>query len=195
MYGYEIAESRIGYGKGTKQILYLVQFKSKDICKDLLKDMSYNTTKKVKLPKQWFEFSKKDMSRIARNLFDADGGCSLRISYPKRKKCFEIEREIFLGCSNQKLRNQYKKFLAKIGIRTGESSNKLTITNRKMIQKFIDLIDFSENVLIGYDSKHWQGLEKRKLLRIIIDTYSIPWGHIQNFNNKEEIYNFWPNTR
>lgn len=171
---YDYKKLKIGLGKGTKRKLYLVQITSKNICTDLIKDMTYNTKQNVFLPDFWFELPKKEIQKVIRNLFDADGGCSLRIIWNKKKNCFEILRTIFLCSNNSKLRKQFKKLLNNVGIKTGESSDKLTITNKIMIQKFKDEINFSENVLIGYDSKHWQGIEKRKLLDIIIKSYSIP---------------------
>ena len=188
VYEYRVPRSRIGFGKGTKQILYIVQFRSKHICEDLISDMNYNTTKYATIPKYWFEFRNNEISGIIRNLFDADDGCSLRVAWLKRKKCFEIKKSIFLACKNPNLRKEYRKLLRKINITTGESSDKITITSKEMIQKFLDIVDFSKNVMIGYDSNHWQGMEKRYLLRRIIESYPIPRGQIQKFKTNKEIY-------
>jgi len=188
VYGYRIEKSKIGFGKGTIQTLYLVQFRSKSVCKDLLTDMTYNTNFEVKLPDFWFKLSENNTAMIIRNLFDADGGCSLRVSWLRKKKCFEIKKTVFLSCKNTYLRKQYRDLLKKLSINTGESSDNITITKRADIERFCDLIGFSENVLVGYDSKHWHGIEKRELLRKLIMTYSFPRGFIQKFENKEEIY-------
>lgn len=188
VYDYKIQKSRISFGKGTKQKLYLVQFGSKEICKDLLKDMTYITSKDVIFPDYWLKFQVKEISTILRNLFDADGGCSLRISSNKNKGCFEIERTVFLSSNNSNLRKFYRNLLNQIGILSGESSGKVTITNKVMMTKFKGLVNFSENVLVGYDSKHWQGIEKRRLLDTILKSYSIPRGYIQRFKTKKEIY-------
>lgn len=188
VYGYKIEESKIGFGNGTKQKIYLVQFRSKKICKDLLTDMSYNTKFKVKIPNSWFEFSESGIAMITRNLFDADGGCSLRVSWLRKKKCFEIKRTVFLSCDNKHIRKQYRHLLKKLKVNTGESSGNITITKRKDIERFCELINFSDNVLVGYDSKHWQGIEKKELLGKLIMSYSFPRGFIQRFKSKDEIY-------
>lgn len=191
VYKHKLPKNSVGKGAGRKQKLYIAQFKSKDICNDLLKDVFGYKTKSVKtfLPKQWFKFSHKELSYVLRSVFDADGGCSLRISWKKKKRCYEIQREVFIACENSHLRNDYKKLLNKLRIKTGESSGKITITNLDSIKLFKNLIGFSKNVHVGYDSKHWQGLEKRNLLNLILNTYSIKRGFIQKFENKEGIYN------
>jgi len=194
VYNYKI--KTIGKGKGTKKTLYLVQLKSKAICSDLMSDMNYNTTKSdISIPKTWFDFHPSKIADILRNLFDADGGCSLRISFRKDRKCFEIKRTVFLSCNNSNLRKDYRKLLQKIGIKTGESSDKVTITNKVSIGKFKELVNFSRNVHIGYDSKHWQGLEKRKLLDIILKSYFIDRGFIQTLASKRKIYNYLASSR
>lgn|GEM_PF-2907774 len=191
VYDRKLSKNSIGTGAGRRQKLYLVQFKSKEICNDLLKDVITYKTRLTKtfLPKLWFEFSNKELSYVLRSVFDADGGCSLRVYWKNKRKCFQIQREVFIGCKNPYLRGDYKKLLNKLGIKTGESSEKITITNLNSIKLFRDLIGFSKNVHVGYDSKHWQGLEKMNLLNLILNTYSIKRGLIQKFENKEGIYN------
>jgi hypothetical protein len=162
VYGYELPKSRIGFGKGTKQKLYIAQFKSKEICRDLLKEMSYNTSKEVSIPKYWFDFSEQEKARIVRTIFDTEGGCSLRLVWLKKKNCFEVKREVFISCENRKLRSQFRLLVESLGIKTGESSGKVTITNRRGIEKFRDSVNFSPNVKVGFDSKVWHGIEKKK---------------------------------
>ncbi len=106
VYGYQI--SKIGKGAGTKQALYLAQLKSKAICSDLLSDIpSYRTAPfedgkypETSIPDKWLEFSNEETASVLRALFDADGGCSLRVSESKKKKCLEIERTLFLSCKH-----------------------------------------------------------------------------------------------
>lgn len=189
VYGYRIKKSRIYVGKGTKQKLYLVQFRSKEICNNLMKDMNYST-KDGYIPEYWFMLSDSEVSSVVRNLFNADGGCSLRVAWLRKKNCFEIKREVFLACKNPELRKQCRELLIRFGIKTGDSSDKVTITSKEGLSRFKRYVNFSRNVLIGFDSKHWQGLEKRKLLSMALKTYSIPWGEIQEFDNKKNIYDF-----
>lgn len=190
VYGYEIPKSRIGFGKGTKQKLYIVQFKSKEICRDLLKEMSYNTSKDVSIPGYWFDFSEQEKTKILRTMFDTEGGCSLRLVWLKKKNCFEVKREVFISCENQKLRRQFRLLVESLGIKTGESSGKVTITNRRDIEKFRNAVNFSPNVKVGFDSKVWHGIEKRRLLDILLETYKLSRGVPQTFKNKEDFYDF-----
>jgi hypothetical protein len=188
VYRFDVPESRIYVSKGTRQRLFIVQFRSKEICKDLLEDMDYST-KRGFIPEYWSRLTDRDISAVLRNLFDADGGCSVRVVWLRKKNCFEIKREVFLACKNPTLRKQYRELLIRFGIKTGDSSDKVTISSKEGLSRFKKHVNFSRNVLIGFDSKHWQGLEKRKLLSLALKTYSIPWGEIQEFDNKKDIYN------
>lgn len=193
IYGYKIKKR--SFGKGTKQHLYIIQLKSKRICLDLLSDISgYRTTPfkdgaypEIKIPNFWQGLSKINLTKILRALFDADGGCSLRISERKKRNCIEIERTLFLSCKHPGLRKQYIQLLANIGVKCGESPDKVVITGKENFEKFRDLINFSEGVLIGYDSRHWQGIEKRELLDIIINSYNHDYGFLQKFE-KTQVY-------
>lgn len=190
VYGLRIPKERIGFGKGTRQRLYLLQLRSKYICSDLLKDMIYKTKgTDVDLPKYWFELPNEGRGKLLRYAFDADGGCSLRVTWLRKKHCFGINREVFLACKNLKLRKQFRLLIDGMGIKTGESSDKITITSRRDIEIFKNLIGFSAGVNVGFDSRFWHGIEKRKLLDIILKSYHIPRGFLQTFGRKEEFYN------
>ena len=189
VYGLKIPQKRIYIGKGTRQKIFIVQFRSKEICSDLLEDMDYST-KRGFIPEYWYRLTDRDISIVVRNLFDADGGCSVRVAWLRKKNCFEIKREVFLACKNPEIRKQYRELLIRFGIKTGDSSDKVTITSKEGLSLFQEHVNFSKNVLIGYDSKHWQGLEKRKLLSMALKTYSIRWGEIQKFEDKKYIYDF-----
>jgi len=186
-------EVKVGVGKGRIRKLFIVQLTSKRICSDLLRDFnSYVTSKDhIVMPESWSKFTIRELRILLRDFFDTDGGCSLRVSWRKERKCFELERTIFLSSRNDSVRKLYKILLKKVGIRRiGETKEKLTITNKEDIKKFAKLIGFSPGVRIGYDSKHWVGIEKRNLLRLIVKTYEFPKGFLQTFNSKREIISF-----
>ena len=193
VYGYRI--KKIGKGKSTKQQLHLVQLRSKSICSDLLSDIpSYRTAPfrdgsypKTIIPKTWSEFGNNEIATILRTIFDTEGGCSLRIVYRKDRKCLEIKREIFLSCCHPTLKEQYRQLLNKLGINCSEYPEKIVITSKKHFERFRDFINFSENVKVGHDSKHWCGIEKRELLDIMINSYDIFHGLLQKFD-KEQAY-------
>jgi hypothetical protein len=201
VYGYKI--KKVSKGKSTKQPLHLIQFKSKLICLDLLSDIpSYRTAPfkdgsypETKIPENWFRFSNNEIATVLRTIFDTEGGCSLRISWRRKRKCFEIERQVFLSCQHPILRKQYKQLLDKLGIKCSESSDKVVITGKGNYEKFRDLINFSEGVIVGYDSKHWCGIEKRELLYILIKSYDIPHGSLQKFKKNQAYSLLWPPLR
>src|SRR3989344_693260 len=173
MYGYKIG--KLQKGKSAKQQVFIAQFKSKEICQDLLSDIkSYRTAPlkdenypEINLPKMWSTCKTNEIAIILRTIFDTDGGCSLRVAWRDERKCFEIERTLFIACQHPMLKIQYKELLNKLGVKCSISKDKITITNKGNFELFRKLINFSDGVLIGYDSKHWQGIEKKELLDAI----------------------------
>ena len=190
VYGYKI--NKLQNGKSAKQQVFIAQLKSKDICQDLLSDIeSYRTAPlkdgsfpEINLPKIWLSFNANERASILRAIFDTDGGCSLRVAWRNARKCFEIERTLFISCKHPALKTQYKNMLDKLGIRCSINSDRVAITNKENYELFKKLINFSDGVLVGYDSKHWQGIEKKELLNTIIKSYNISRGLIQKFEKK-----------
>ena len=196
VYGYQV--KTIGNGKGTKQHLFLVQLKSKAICGDLLSDVAtYRTSPfedgkypETKVPESWYNLDTDQLIPIMRALFDTEGGCSLRVVYIKKKHCIQTQRELFVSCCHPELKKNYKILLEKVGIKCTESNTKLILISKENFIKFRRVINFSKGILVGYDSKHWHGIEKRKLLDLMIKSYDIPHGFLQKIG-KEQFYSLY----
>lgn len=192
---YDRKTGKLQNGKSAKQHVFITQLKSKEICQDLLYDVQTYRTSPFKdesypetnLPKLWTQFNNEEIAIILRTIFDTDGGCSLRVAWRGERKCFEIERTLFIACQHPMLKIQYKELLNKLGVKCSISKDKITITSKENFELFRKLINFSDGVLIGYDSKHWQGIEKKELLSAIIQSYNISHGSIQKFE-KNQIY-------
>lgn len=196
VYGYRISKGYIQRGCSTNLPVTAVQFPSKEIVGDLLSDTpGYRTDPlkdgsypKARIPKGWYALTDAQLGSVLRSAFDADGACSLRISESSKKKCFELEREVLLACWHPVLRKQYAELVNRLGVKATMHKDRVCITGEDDFRKFRETIGFSHGVLISSKSKWWQGIEKRKLLDLVLHTYTFPYGHLQRFGAKRAIY-------
>ena len=110
--------------------------------------------------------------------FSCDGGISFYPAYTKTQrgeKKFLI-RTIFLSCAHTKLRSDYIRLLAALGVeaRNVAGDGKVKIENRKNIEKFYQHVGFLKNVEITNHSKFWRKSAKQEILKMLIDSYIEP---------------------
>lgn len=196
VYGYTISKGYFQPGKSSRLPVTAIQFPSKVIVNDLLSDVpGYRTDPyedrsypQACLPESWYALPEEQLAVVLRCAFDADGGCSLRISRSAKKKCFEVERQVFLTCWHPILRKQYAELVNKLGIKATTHKDRVSITGEDDFSAFAERIGFSPGVLISYKSRWWQGIEKRRLLELILHTYTFPYGHLRQFDARTAIY-------
>lgn len=196
VYGYTISKGYFQPGKSSRLPVTAIQFPSKVIVNDLLSDVpGYRTDPyedgsypEARLPESWYALPKEQLAEVLRSAFDADGGCSLRVSEITSKQCFQLERQVFLTCWHPVLRKQYAELVNKLGIQATTHKDRISITGENDYSAFAERIGFSPGVLISYKSRWWQGIEKRRLLGLILHTYTFPYGYLQQFDTKPAIY-------
>lgn len=196
VYGYTISKGYIQSGKAGRLPVTVVQFPSKEIVNDLLSDTpGYRTDPRkdgtypdARVPKSWYALNDAQLVEVLRSAFDCDGGCSLRISESRKKDCYELERSVFLACWHPVLRKQYAELVNMLGITAAAHKDRVSLSSEENFKKFKDIINFSPNVNITFKSRWWQGIEKRKLLDLILHTYSFSYGYLQQFDGKTAIY-------
>lgn len=110
--------------------------------------------------------------------FSCDGGISFYPAYTRierGQKRFLI-RTIFLSCAHTKLRSEYIRLLAALGVEARDvaGDGKVKIENRENIEKFYRHVGFLENIEITDHSKFWRKRTKQEILKMLVDSYSEP---------------------
>lgn len=107
--------------------------------------------------------------------FSCDGGISF---YPAHKANKVVKRNflirtIFLSCAHLKLRDDYLKLLAELGIgaRNVPGDNKIKMETESGIRKFAEKVGFFDEVEVTNHSKHWRGYTKNQVLELLVRSY------------------------
>lgn len=132
-----------------------------------------------RIPEEIFS-SKESTKRFLRVYFTCDGGLSLTLG--KNKNGLFIVRRLFLSVGHPKLRKDLMKLLGMLGFKPVYYSDQIRIISRKEFSKFKDEIGFVENSKVGGNSSRFCGLEKNRLLDIIIKSYENPSIMIKKLN-------------
>ena len=105
--------------------------------------------------------------------FSCDGGVNL---YVARNRYTWLIRNVYLACKHPVLIKQYFNLLKKIGV-TGkilQENNLIRIQGKKDLKIFADKVGFMKGVQITQHSAYWEGIEKEKVLQLLIASYGNP---------------------
>lgn len=148
----------------------------------------------VKIPEIVFR-NKKNKINFLQALFNSEGSVALNVS--KNRKWWVITRYVKFSSKNLTILKTVKKILLSLEISCRISSLKnpkeITIQGKENLIKFSRLINFMYGIEISPFSI-WGGYEKNKILKLAIISYKLKRGFLQQFRNKEEIYNFLQNS-
>lgn len=114
--------------------------------------------------------------------FSCDGGVNLYIArnkqrlFPNRNIYTWLIRNVYLACSHPILIEQYYHLLKKVGINSKIlwKDGWIRIQGRKDLEDFANKVGFMEGVQITQHSAYWQGIEKQKVLHLLIASYGNP---------------------
>ena len=84
-----------------------------------------------------------------------------------------LERNVSLACHHPVLRKQYHRLLELVGIESVniESDKVIKIRKRENLERFAKEVGFINGIKTTRHSKFWIGVEKNKVLRIMLDSY------------------------
>lgn len=110
-----------------------------------------------------------------RTVFSMDGGVKFYTAKSKNGTQW-LERCITLACHHPKLRRQYTELLKAVGVNAINiySDKVIKIRRRENFEKFIRKISFLPGIKTTRHSKFWVGVEKNKVLRMMVDSYLNP---------------------
>lgn len=131
----------------------------------------------VSIPVQ--KIIKSDKTRIfLRTAFSMDGGVKFYSARDKmniHKKRW-LERNISLACHHPVLRKQYLILLYSLGIKAIniEGDKVIKIRRRENLEKFANEVGFLKGIKTTFHSKFWIGIEKNKVMRLMVNSYKNP---------------------
>ena len=124
------------------------------------------------LPKQVFKH-KSIAKQFLRNYITCDGGVS--VTYAKNNKgSLFLVRKIFIAVEHPTLNKQLTELLINLGYSPCAYEDQVRLTRKEDIKKFKKEIGFIKGAKISNDSKYLNGLEKNKVLDMIIESYQNP---------------------
>ena len=166
---------------------YIAVLTSKTIGNYLIREFGHFKTLKSKSGKypivsipaqQLIAYGKAEI--FLQTAFSMDGGIKFYVANNKKRETKWLERNITLACHHPVLRKQYQQLLQSIGIECVniESDKVIKIRKRENLKKFAVQIGFVDGITTTKHSKFWFGIEKNKVLEMMIDSYDNPSKYI-----------------
>ncbi len=105
--------------------------------------------------------------------FSCDGGVNL---YVAKNRYRWLIRNVYLACKHPVLIKQYYNLLKKVGVAAKIlwQDNLIRIQGKQNLEDFANKVGFMEGVQITQHSAYWQGIEKQKVLHLLIASYGNP---------------------
>jgi hypothetical protein len=113
--------------------------------------------------------STQNLQAFIRAFFSAEGSVVLGCKWNKCKKLWVINKRVQVTIKNNSLKEFITKVLRKLGFQPKLWKNEVALTKKQDIIKFSEKIRFFDGVNISKKSRRWFGIEKNKLLDLIVD--------------------------
>jgi len=128
-----------------------------------------------------------NLQAFLKAFFSAEGSVILGCKWNKYKKLWVINKRIQVTIKNDSLKEFITKVLIKLGFQPAVWKNEVVLTRKQDIIKFSKKVRFFDSVNISRKSKVWFGIEKNKLLDLIVDLCE---RKINSFRSIKEWENF-----
>jgi hypothetical protein len=106
---------------------------------------------------------------LIRSFFSAEGSVILGCKWHTHKKLWVINKRIQATSKNDSLKNFVAEALKKLGFSPVVWKREVALTRKKYILRFAKEIRFLDGVKISQKSRIWHGIEKNKLLDVVVD--------------------------
>lgn len=129
-----------------------------------------------------------NVQTFLKTVFSMDGGVKFYIANSRGNYKW-LERNISLACHHPILRMQYKKLLKSIGIKSVniEADNVIKIRRKENLEKFAKEVGFIDGIATTRHSKFWVGVDKNKVLQMMVDSYNDPAIYISTIINSNVV--------
>jgi len=110
-----------------------------------------------------------NLQAFLRAFFSAEGSVVLGCKWNKYKKLWVINKRIQVTIKNDSLKEFITKVLRKLGFQPAVWKNEVVLSRKQDIIQFSKKIRFFDGVNVSKKSRVWFGIEKNKLLDLIVD--------------------------
>lgn len=166
---------------------YFAVLTSKEIGNYLIKSFGHFRTLKfcdgsyptVSIPvDKLIECGKADI--FLKTVFSMDGGVKFYVVKNNKIGTKWLERNVSLSCHHPVLRRQYLRLVQSCGIDSIniEADKVIKICGRENLEKFRTRVGFLEGIKTTRHSKFWVGVEKNKVLDMLVDSYRNPASYL-----------------
>ncbi len=148
---------------------YVVRFCSKKIVEDLSRYSSYSSSE-GNIPKEIIGGSKEWKIDFLKCFWNDEGMVGF-VDFKDRYGRRHINRYVEAFQKNKKILFELSELHKSLGINTRINGNKIIISDKKNLELFSKIINFTPNVRVSYPKSKWNGKEKRNVLKIAIESY------------------------
>lgn len=116
------------------------------------------------------------ISEFLKVAFSCDGGVNLYVARVSKTSYKFLIRNVYLSCHHPQLQIDYRNLLEFLNIESKilKDNKKIMIRKQADLKKFREKIGFLDGVKITQHSAYWQGLEKNKVLDLLLSSYGEP---------------------
>lgn len=145
---------------------------------------------KCKIPEIAFK-NENNTVNFLQAFVNSEGSVKLKVS--KHKKWWELSRYVKISTIHPEIIKGVSELLKNLEIRhrfTPKNNPVAIIIQPKIsIKKFQNKIGFMNGIEVS-PRGFWGGFEKSRVLEIIVKSFELPRGELQNFSSESEIYEF-----
>lgn len=113
---------------------------------------------------------------------------SVHLIIDRQRKWWSINRWVSIRCCHPVLHKQIKKMLKSLGILAKSVGSSIRIKGKENLIKFRSLVGFIDGCKVTRKSKIWCGVEKNKLLELVIKLFEVDKRKIQRMKKDEILH-------
>lgn len=122
---------------------------------------------RIEIPEKLFR-TKSDKTSFLRIYASCDGYPSI---FPRKGTWSAVERIVAIVCHHPQLKQRISHMLNDVGVPHTIKKYSLEMRSKDSIEKFAKYVGFLDGVEMTGNSRHWEGVEKNKILSRILKSY------------------------
>ena len=143
-----------------------------------------------KIPEFIMLFDKRNISKVLRVMFSADGSVCFGVKWHKSKNMWQFTRRVKFSSKHPAIKQQIAELLKRFELNPETWEKEVVLERRNDLIEFKKEIGFIPGVKVTKNSKNWDGFEKNQILNLLIKSFKLKKKDLQQFKTKEEVINF-----